>query len=198
MFKQRYAFPELVVKLSPLLHPCWRPTSPLVTRRSSFTPACGQIHPFPPSGHLPPLFAVKFTRFRPAVILHPCLHQLHPSPPSGHPPPLLASTSPLSDQRSSSAPACGQTHPSRPSGHPPPLLAVKLTPLRPAVILHTCLRSNSPLSAQRSTSTPACGQTHPSPPSGHPPPLMAVKLTPLRPAIGERDKEGRQETGDGI
>ena len=60
--------------------------------------------------------------------------------------------------------------------------AVKLSPLRPAVILHPCWRSNSPfppqavmvvkvsqstLSTQRSSSTPACAYPHHSPPGSH-------------------------------
>ena len=117
-------------------------------QRSSSTPAGSQTQPSPPSGHPPPLLAVKLTPLHPAVILHPCWQ----------------SNSPFSTQRSSYTPASGQTHPSPPSGHPPPLLAVKLTPLHPAIILHPCWQwqSNSPLSTQRSSSTPASGQLHPS------------------------------------
>ena len=30
-----------------ILHPCWRPISPLPAQRSSSTPVCGQLHPSP-------------------------------------------------------------------------------------------------------------------------------------------------------
>ena len=40
--------------------PLWQPNSPLSAQQSSFTPAGSQPHPYPPSGHLPPiLLAVK-------------------------------------------------------------------------------------------------------------------------------------------
>ena len=78
---------------------------------------------------LPPFLAVKITPLHLAVILHPC----------------WLPTSPLPTQLSSSdPPAVFQIHPSPPSSHHPPLLAVKLTPPRPSVILHSCWRLNSP------------------------------------------------------
>ena len=46
------------------------------------------------------------------------------------------------------------------------LLAVKLSPLRPAVIFHPCCQPTSSLPTQRSSSTPAVGQPPPSPTSG--------------------------------
>ena len=73
------------------------------------------------------------------------------------------------------------------------LLAVKLSPFRPAVILHTCWRLYSPPSAQRSSSTPAGGQIHPSPhpavifhpspASGHPRAQLAANLTSPHPVV---------------
>ena len=108
------------------------------------------------------------------IYAHSAGIQILPSPPSRHPPPLLWPTSPLPTQRSSSTyPAGGQTLPSqpnqptsslptqrsssnpavpsqpcRPTFPPPPqpaVMAVKLSCLRPAVILHPCWRPTSPL-----------------------------------------------------
>ena len=192
--------PLLAVKFPPprptvILHPCLKSNSPLPTQRSSNSL----------------LLAVKFTPPRIAVILHPCWRshspisaqqsfftpvgcQHHPSPPSGHLPPLLLAVKF-----------------SQPSGHPPYLLAVKLTPLRPAVILHTCRRPTSPLSAQLSSSIPAGSQPHPSQPISHLPSLLLKVNFPrilmfkgremmkrggeMRGWIGER--EGRKRKGDG-
>ena len=61
--------------------PLWQPNSPLSAQQSSFTPAGSQPHPYPPSGHLPPiLLAVKPSPLRPAVILHSCWQPTSPSP----------------------------------------------------------------------------------------------------------------------
>ena len=122
LLKRRYA-------LTARSYSSYRSNSPLPAQQSSFTPSDGQIYPFPPSGHPPPLLAAKFTPLHPAVILHPCWR----------------SNSPLPDQRSSSPPSGSQMQLSPRSGHPPPLLVVKFTPPRPAVILHPCWRSTSPL-----------------------------------------------------
>ena len=126
----------LAVKLSPLrpaaiLHPCCQPTSPLPnqqswrsnsllsTQRSSSTPAGGQPHPSPPSGHLPPiLLVVKLSPLNPAVILHPS---------------CWWSNCPLPTLRSSSHPSCWRSNSPLPS--PPAVMAVKLSLLRPAVVL---------------------------------------------------------------
>ena len=96
---RRYALTLLAVKLSPfhptvILHPCWRPSPPLPTQRSSSThPACNLTLSFTPAVKLsrisaqrhpsplllailtPPhlaVMAVKLSPLRPAVILHPC------------------------------------------------------------------------------------------------------------------------------
>ena len=122
LLKRRYA-------LTARSYSSYRSNSPLSAQQSSFTPSDGQIYPFPPSGHPPPLLAAKFTPLHPAVILNPSWR----------------SNSPLPDQRSSSPPSGSQMQLSPRSGHPPPLLVVKFTPPRPAVILHPCWRSTSPL-----------------------------------------------------
>ena len=79
--------PLLATNLTPfcpavILHPCWRPTSPLPTQRSSSTyPAGGQTLPSPPSAHPPPLLAANLTPPHPAVIFHPFWWPTSPLPP---------------------------------------------------------------------------------------------------------------------
>ena len=123
------------------------PSSPLPTKWSSYTsPADGQTHPSPPSGHPAPLLVVKLTPLHPAVILTPCWRSNSPLLAVKLTPlravvilqPFWRSSSPLSVQWSSSTPSGGQAHPSPSSGHPPPLLAVKFTLFLPAVILNPC------------------------------------------------------------
>ena len=99
------------------------------------------------SRHAPRVIFFKGVIKKRRYVLTLLVANLTPPHPSGHLPPLLA---------------CGQTHPSPPSCHPPPLLvanltppaqrsystptaAVKLSPLRPAVILHPCWWQTSTL-----------------------------------------------------
>ena len=59
-------------------HPfCLQSNSPLSAQRSSSTPAGGQPHPSPPSGHIPP-HLLQSNPPNPAVILYPCRHLISP------------------------------------------------------------------------------------------------------------------------
>ena len=158
---------QLSSRLSINLHPsCKQFISPLLTQRSSSTtPACGHIHPSPifhpsslelssstpagsPTHHSPgvhpsPPLAIKLNPPHPAVILHPCWGSNSPLPAQQFHP-CWRSNSPLSTQQSLSTPARGQTHPLCPADIIHPRLAVKVTPLHPAVIIHTCWWLTSP------------------------------------------------------
>ena len=124
---------------------CCRSNSPLSAQRPSSTPAGGQSHPSPPSGHPSPQMSANLIPLHPAVILHPCWRPIS-----------LLST----QQSSSTYPSGGQTLPSPTSVMAvklsllrPAVMAVNLSALRLAVILHPHGQPTSPL--------PTCGGARP-------------------------------------
>ena len=137
-----------------ILHPCWRPTSPLPTQRSSFTyPAGRQTLPSPPA-----VMAVKLSLLHPVVILHPCWLSNYPLPPRGHGGQIFFPHSGHGGQTLPSPPSGhgGQTHSSHPA-----VMAVNLSPST-----QRSWQSNSPILPSGHG-----GQPFPSHPA-----VMAVKL----------------------
>ena len=148
--------------LTVIFHPFPCGPSPLLLLPDNLTPPGGQPPPLlAVSLHPSSWWLINLTPPHRAVILYPSCWQPISSlstQRSSSTPPAGGQIHPT--QQSSSTHAVGQTHLSVPSVHSTPLLAIKLAPLRPAVILHPCWGSDC----------------HPSPHSGYPPPLLGVKL----------------------